>query len=326
MHMTSAPHLLTEDRPDFERALDEALRTVLRDHGPDRERALGPDGGDVEESRPASRRTNHSNGHSALNSEQLRTLALGAAELIADAATAEYETYRGVREASREAARESARARDNRSFGYAAMGVAEGAGSGAGLIAVLAVLTPLLAGAAAVIFLLIGYALRAMAPEPAIASPLRTAGWLFAAVTAASILLGAVGLLLTALRDGSSAIHDSPDALPPEVADARDAWYRALLERGMLPFLEDAAAGAALAPTSAHEPPHGPAVSPVPGPATGQDLSRMPRLGYSRPDFSSPAPDPAAPLPPAAPRFSGPRYSSPDFTSPDFGGPDNTPE
>lgn len=311
MHMTSAPHLLTEDRPDFDRALDEALHIVLRDH-----EAAG---------------NGHDNGQSGLNSEQLRTLAIGAAELIGEAAAVEYEAYRGIREESREAARESARARDSRTFGYAAMGVADGAGSGAGLIAVLAVLTPLLAGAAAVIFLLIGYALHAMAPEPAIASPLRTAGWLFAAVTAASILLGAIGLLLTALRDSSSAIHDSPDALPPVVARARDIWYQALLERGLLPFLEDAAVSAELTAASAHEPP-GPGVRPGSGPVAGpvsgagQDAPRMPRLGYSRPDFSSPAPEQGAPLPPTSPRFSGPRYSSPDFTSPDFGGPDNTPE
>jgi hypothetical protein len=304
MHMTTAPYLLTEDRPDFDRALDEALHIVLRDH-----ETAG---------------NGHDDGRSALNSEQLRTLALGAAELIGEAAAVEYEAYRAIREEFREAARESARARDNRTFGYAAMGVADGAGSGAGLVAVLAVLTPLLAGAAAAIFLLTGYALHAMTPEPAIASPLRTAGWLFAAVTGASVLLGAIGLLLTALRDSSSAIHDSADALPPEVARARGVWYQALLERGLLPFLADAAADATLAASAsatAHEPP-----GPVAGPVTGQDIHRMPRLGYSRPDFSSPAPDPAGPLPPTTPRFSGPRYSSPDFTSPDFGGPDTTPE
>lgn len=337
--MTSAPFLLNEDRPDFDRALDEALHIVLRDH----EGRAGRDSYDSRDSREfgaddqgrADRQDRHP--QHALNNEQLRTLAIAAAETIGAAATAEYDAYRTIREETRAAARESARARDSRSFGYAAMGVADGAGSGAGLVAVVAVLTPLLAGAAAVIFLLIGYALHAMAPEPSIASPLRTAGWLFAALTAASILLGAVGLLLTALRDGSSAIHDSPGALPPEVAAARDVWYRALLEYGMLPFLEDAAeaadadaAAAELTATTAHDA-AGATGSAATGPAGrpgggGQDAHRIPRLGYSRPDFSSPAPDPAAPVPPPSPRFSGPRYSSPDFTSPDFGGPDNVPE
>ncbi|WP_202234779.1 hypothetical protein [Actinacidiphila reveromycinica] len=245
--MTSAPHLLTEDRPDFEHVLDEALHIALGGTG---DGAAG----------------------SPLNAEQLRTMALAAAESIGARAAEEYEVYRRVRADSREAVRESARVRDSRAFSYAAMGVADRAGSGPGLLAVMAVLTPLLAGAAALIFLLIGYALEAVSPEPGIASPLRTAGWFFAAVTAAAIVLGGIGLLLTALRDGSSAIRDTPDALPSEVAQAREAWRRALLDRGLLPFLDDALAGRA----------------GVPPPAAPASVPRMPRLGYTRPDFSSP--------------------------------------
>ncbi|MCL2730858.1 MAG: hypothetical protein FWE15_12655 [Actinomycetia bacterium] len=282
MHMTSAPHLLNEDRSDFEHVLDDALRIVLDDM-------------DAESGSP-------------LNAEQLRTMALAASDLIGTAAADEYDAYRTLRAEFREANRESARARDNRAFGYAAMGVAEGAGSGAGLIAVMAVLTPLLAGAAAVIFLLIGYALHAVSPEPGIAAPLRTAGWFFAAVMGASILLGGVGLLLTALRNSSSAIHDAPDALPPEVAQARRQWHDALLTLGLVPFLDDALAEAAAnATTAATAPPAGP---------SGAAPPRMPRLGYTRPDFSSPQ-DPHA---------GTPRFSSPDFTSPDFSGPDRRPE
>lgn len=276
--MTSAPHLLNEDRPDFEHVLDKALHTVL-------------DGADGVPG--ALLHAEH------LNAEQLRTMALAATDSIGAQAADEYDTYRRVRAESRESARESARDRESRTFGYAAMGVADGAGSGAGLVAVIAVLTPILAGAAAVIFLVIGYALNAVSPEPGIASPLRTAGWFFAAVAAAAIVLGGIGLVLTALRDGSGAIHDRPDALPPEVMAARDQWLLALRERGMLPFLEDALAAEPVAPPTA------------PAPA-----SRMPRLGYSRPDFSSPT-DPQA---------TSPRFSSPDFSSPDYGGPEHLPE
>ncbi|SHL66558.1 hypothetical protein [Actinacidiphila paucisporea] len=287
--MTTAPHLLNEDRPDFEHVLDEALRIVLDDEGP---QGPGlPDGA--------------AGGGLPLNAEQLRTLALAAAERISAQAAAEYDAYRTLRAETREAVREAARSRDSRAFGYAAMGVADGAGSGAGLAAVIAVLTPLLAGAAALIFLLIGYSMAAVHPQPAIASPLRTAGWFFAAVAAAAILLGGIGLLLTALRDGSGAIHDSPDGMPPEVLRAREAWHQALLERGLLPFLEDALSDTA-APAA---------------PAQAPSAPRMPRLGYSRPDFSSPQ-DPR----PTAPRFSSPDFSSPDFGSPDFGGPDHAPE
>jgi hypothetical protein len=49
----------------------------------------------------------------------------------------------------------------------------------------------------------------------------------------------------------------------------------------------------------------------------------MPRLGYSRPDFTSPGPEES---PEPGHRFTSPDFTSPDFTSPDFGGPDNPPE
>lgn len=257
MHMTSAPHLLNEDRADFEHVLGDALKIVLDDQ--DAGRPTGPPGG------------------SPLNAEQLRTMALASADVIGMAAAEEYDAYRTVRARTRESARESARARESRSFGYAAMGVADGAGSGAGLFAVMAVLTPLLAGAAALIFLLIGYAMSALSPEPGIAAPLRTVGWFFAAVTGGSILLGGVGLILTALRDGSGAIHDAPESLPPEVADARDIWQDALLTRGLLPFLTDALAHATPPPPT----PSRTTAAPSPTP-------HLPRLGYSRPDFTSP--------------------------------------
>ncbi|NUP39554.1 MAG: hypothetical protein HOY76_21710, partial [Streptomyces sp.] len=229
--MTTAPHLLNEDRPDFEHVLDEALRIVLGEDGA--RGARGARGTGPEDDGPAL-------GGTPLNAEQLRTLALSSADLISARAAAEYDAYRALRAETREAVRAAARSRENRAFGYAAMGVADGAGSGAGLAAVVAVLTPLLAGAAALIFLVIGYAMSAVHPQPAIASPLRTAGWFFAAVAAASILLGAIGLVVTALRDGSTAIHDSPDGMPPEVHAARDEWHLALRDHGLVPFLQDA--------------------------------------------------------------------------------------
>lgn len=298
MHMTTAPHLLNEDRPDFEHVLDRALRIVLDQDDTGSPRGTGRTGGTA-----AGADAGPDEAGSPRNAEQLRTLALAAADRICARAAAEYDDYRALRADARTAVREAARSRESRAFGYAAMGVAEGAGSGAGLLAVVAVLTPLLAGAAALIFLLIGYALGAVDPQPAIASPLRTAGWFFAAVTAASILIGAVGLLLTALRDSSGAIHDSAGGMPPEVLAARDAWHEALLARGMLPFLTDALSG-------------DPATAGA-APAQAPTLRRTPRLGYSRPDFGAPQESP--------PR-SAPRFSSPDFTSPDFGGPDHAPE
>lgn len=77
MHMTSAPHLLTEDRPEFDRLVDEALRAA---HERPELATLGE----------------------RLNAEQLRTMAQGASALLAAAAAAEYGHYVKVREERRD--------------------------------------------------------------------------------------------------------------------------------------------------------------------------------------------------------------------------------
>jgi hypothetical protein len=179
------------------------------------------------------------------------------------------------------------------------------AAAGAGAGAVIAVLAPFLAGAAAAIFLLVGYILKMVNPEQAFARTLLTTGWVFGAVTAAAILIAAIGLLLTALRNGSSSRGaDASEALTAEVARAREAWHDALLERGILPFLREALTDPGTARLSRKAPETTP--------------SRIPHLGYDRPGFSSPDSGPAA-----GPR---PSFTSPDFTSPDFGGPEHQPE
>ncbi|MFE9258729.1 hypothetical protein [Streptomyces sp. NPDC006879] len=268
MHMTSAPHLLAEDRPEFERLLDEALRTA-----PGRREAstLGEQ----------------------LNTEQLRRMALNAEPILISAAAAEYEHYVKVREELREPGNAGALSGDTGAKG------ADGAGAGA----IVTVLAPLLAGTASVIFLLSGYALKLIEPEPAFAGTLVTAGWLFAGLTAIGILCAAIGLLLTALRNGATAVAaDTDEAVPDEVHRAREAWRLALLERGILPFLHEALAKADERGDSA-APPH-------------RSPGLMPRLGFSSPQFSSPAPRADDP----APR---PRFSSPDYSGPEFGGPDH---
>ncbi|MFD4560115.1 hypothetical protein ACFWP5_38360 [Streptomyces sp. NPDC058469] len=72
--------------------------------------------------------------------------------------------------------------------------------SRAGTLAVVAVLTPVLTGAAALIFLLVGYAVKLLDPEPAFAKNMLTLGWAAGAVTAVAILGSAIALLLTSLR------------------------------------------------------------------------------------------------------------------------------
>ncbi|MEU6884997.1 hypothetical protein ABZ918_07205 [Streptomyces viridosporus] len=289
MHMNSVPqYLLNEDRTEYERILDEALRSAP--HRPELA-AVGQ----------------------RLTLEQLRTMALGATAIITAAAATEYQHYVKIREELRRPTAPSApsvRDSDSAEPGAHAGGLASTVGevaeaSGAGAVAVVAVLAPVLAGAAAAIFLLVGYVLRMLDPDAAFARTILTTGWVFGAVTAVAILVAAVGLLLTALRNKPSALAAPYDVLDGELTRARDAWREALLERGILPFLRDALADPAAAGALRHTAPPAP-------------TSRIPHLGYGRPGFTSPGEGPA--------RGPRPSYSSPDYSSPDFGGPEHRPE
>ncbi|MCB5163281.1 hypothetical protein LG634_00220 [Streptomyces bambusae] len=269
MHMTSAPHLLNEDRPEFGRLLDEALRT-------------------------AHERPELSTVGERLNAEQLRTMALNASALLTAAAAAEYEHYVKVRADVRDEVATTPVGREP-----------EDATGGAGASAVVAVLAPMLAGTAMVIFLLVGYLLKLLDPEPAFARTMLTVGWFFGALTAAAILCAAIGLLVTAVRNSPTEVaSDAAEAIPDEVSRAREAWRHALLERGIMPFLQDALADPSADPAA---------------PAPRLPRSRIPRLGYDSPDFTSPG------SAGATAGSSRPGYSSPDFTSPDFGGPESRP-
>ncbi|MYW63949.1 hypothetical protein GTY65_07680 [Streptomyces sp. SID8379] len=293
MHMNSAPHLLNEDRPEFERILDEALRTA-----PNR-----PDLAAVGQ---------------RLNPEQLRTMALNAAALISAAAATEYQSYVTAREELRTAPRprplheggSSSTAPESGSggnpLGFAATVSEVAETTGPGIAAVAVVLFPVLAGTAAAIFLLVGYILKMLNPPPDFAGTLLAAGWVFGALTAAGILVAAVCLLLTALRNGATSLQAGANGESnEEVARAREIWAKALLERGILPFLREALAQ--------------PSAGGSLGTGRAGSVGRMPQLGYNKPGFSSPDGGGTA---------TGQRagYSSPDFTSPDFGGPEHQPD
>ncbi|MFF6775708.1 hypothetical protein ACFY8W_19360 [Streptomyces sp. NPDC012637] len=274
MHMNVAPHLLTEDRAEFERVVDDALRNA-HDH-PD----LAETG-------------------TRLSTTQLRAMALNATALITTAAATEYDHFVKVREQVRSAARGTA--------GGSGSGTGEAPADtdGAGVVAVVTVLAPLLAGTAAVVVLLVGAVLKMLDPAPAFADTLLTAGLFFGAVAAAGLLWAAAGLLVTALRNSATEVPaGTPD---DELSRAREAWRQALRERGVVPFLRDALAAAPAEPATA------PALPRQSPPPTG----RIPKVGYSGPDFTSPGGGAPSPRP---------TYTSPDFTSPDFGPPDHRPE
>nr|WP_239091518.1 hypothetical protein [Streptomyces sp. SID14478] len=183
----------------------------------------------------------------------------------------------------------------------------EESASGAGGLTVIAVLAPVLAGCAAVVCFLIGLLLTIVEPTPALAEYLVTAGWVFAALTGAGVLVVAAALVVMALRNGSTSLRVSTPGEDQEELDrAREAWETALREHGILPFLRDALAD----PSYDYD-------RSRPSSSEGA-MGRMPRLGYSRPGLS-----PAGENTPTAPR---PGLSSPDFSSPDFGGAEHRPD
>ncbi|MFI7006608.1 phage holin family protein [Streptomyces sp. NPDC050145] len=178
---------------------------------------------------------------------------------------------------------------------------------GAGLLAVMLVLAPLLTGCVAVIFFLVGLLMMLLNPAPAIAEHLVVAGWVFTALTGAGILVAVAGLVVTALRNDPTSLQASAHGNADEaVEEAREAWVTALRERGIMPFFTEAL----------EDPPA------YIGPRrNGQEDSagRMPQLGYHRPGFSSPdSPD--------NPTGQRPSFSSPDFSSPDYEGTEHQPE
>ncbi|KOT87248.1 hypothetical protein ADK86_36840 [Streptomyces sp. NRRL F-5755] len=124
-----------------------------------------------------------------------------------------------------------------------------------GSIATTARRTPLLAGILTLFFLLIGVVLRAVDVAPSVARAAISTGWAFAAFTTVGVIAAMARLLRTArhngslLRRGPSFAEDlnylqasETRQRAVEVALARDAWQKALMEHGILPFLRRALA------------------------------------------------------------------------------------
>ncbi|MQS11232.1 hypothetical protein F7Q99_02745 [Streptomyces kaniharaensis] len=99
----------------------------------------------------------------------------------------------------------------------------------------LAVIVPIVAGAAATIFLLLGYALALAEDLELLGHALVGAGWIAAGVALVGALAGGLGLLGAASRSRAAEAGEADGA--GELASAREAWRTALAERGMVPFL-----------------------------------------------------------------------------------------
>ncbi|WP_320784740.1 hypothetical protein [Streptomyces sp. CRN 30] len=97
----------------------------------------------------------------------------------------------------------------------------------------LAVVVPLVSAAAAALLLLTGYGLRLADTAAGPASTLVTAGWLLALVAAATACYGLQRLLRTVLNRRKGA----PGGGGLTAERAREQWLRALMDKGVLPYL-----------------------------------------------------------------------------------------
>lgn len=120
-------------------------------------------------------------------------------------------------------------------FGEPTEGTLRGEGTEtfeAGAVAVALVLIPVLAGAVAVLSLIVKLLLMMFSFAPTSARIFLTVAWVSGAVTGAGIVVAAVGLLLTALRN-RPLLDDDPDDEPrEEAAHPRNARRDALTDPG----------------------------------------------------------------------------------------------
>ncbi|MFH8345109.1 hypothetical protein [Streptomyces sp. NPDC018045] len=162
-----------------------------------------------------------------------------------------------------------------------------------GLLPALGVLVPSLGAVAAVLFLAIGFGMRLVGFHRQFADELVYAGWLAAGVAAAATVAGLAWMLVTAARNRSAPPADDTTGdgadQETEVARARAAWQRALLERGIQPFLLERVR------TRVRE-------------EQSRPGSAAPPAARTRPGYS-------------APEYAGPEFASPEFASPGYGRP-----
>ncbi|WP_180686811.1 MULTISPECIES: hypothetical protein [Streptomyces] len=195
-----------------------------------------------------------------VTAEQLRARALTAADTIAAEAATEYATLLRLRLRTVADPAPTGRPRQPAP-----------ATAGNGMLAALAVLTPVLSAAAAAIFLLLGYGLQLAGAQQPLAIALIRTGWAAGAVAVLAAAAAGTALVITAARHRATSRHPQPDTA--SLAQAHAAWRQALLERGLLPFLR----------RELHQPPT-PALHPAPPPA-----QRNTSPGYSSPDFTGPS-------------------------------------
>ncbi|MFF2945205.1 hypothetical protein ACFVSQ_35720 [Streptomyces niveus] len=222
---------------------------------------------------------------SGVKASQLRVLGLAEGPRVASTAEREYRSYLALRQ----------RARGEAPLMPSLSGPGRQQVYGAGLLPVLAVLTPVLAITAAALFLLLGYGLRLADSAAAVAGNLVHAGWISLGIGALAAAVGVLGLYRTASRHRGGVPKDRRDqGLTAELDAARAAWLHQLHE-GIRSLL--------LQHLDRSPPPdaggNGPGGNGQGGVGAGNDEAAV-----------------------HSPRFSSPRYTGPDFGSPEASGPD----
>jgi len=207
---------------------------------------------------------------SGVSGGQLRIRALASAARTAPAAAAEYRAYAALRRELH------GRRLDGGPYPLSGPGHQERPGAGA--LAVLGVLTPILSAVAATTFLLLGYGLRLTGSLVALADTLVRVGWVSLAIAAATALLSIVALYRTAALQSAPASPPGVDR-PADLDRARDAWRTALRDRGIRPLLLQELAEASSDGPAGHG-------------------ARFTPPAFAGPDFSSPG-------------FSGPGHGTP---------------
>ncbi|MEU0414469.1 hypothetical protein ABZ307_42800 [Streptomyces griseorubiginosus] len=156
---------------------------------------------------------------------RLQIRARSAAEEIAAAAEDEYRAYRAARDTAGVESRTPRAGRPG--------------GDGTGWL-LLTVLTPLVSAGAAAVLLLIGYGLQVAVPAAEFGSSVSRAGW-----TLALLAVLASGVSLCVLVSSGLRRREEPTGTPvPAAVDrARERWRKALLERGVLPWLHGQLSG-----------------------------------------------------------------------------------
>ncbi|MGH4032012.1 hypothetical protein ACQB60_24110 [Actinomycetota bacterium Odt1-20B] len=167
----------------------------------------------------------------AADRARLRASALRGKGAIEAAAAAEYAAYQEAKEHAAQRAPGLAQGVDETPAPFSR--------TRDGILPALAIVVPALSGIASVVFLVWGFVMSAVDGRHYVGGGLLTAGVVCACVAVGAAVGDLAWLLSAAARNRPVAEGTPSVAEDAEVGAARDAWERALLERGMLPFLRD---------------------------------------------------------------------------------------